>query len=504
LTGEGTCSLALFGTCSNIVYASVCTKPDGGAGIDEYVQKNGPGRNYGIQFTNGPDMRFTTLEDFYGDTGNSFRGAVGFNNREPDSNTSGIPPGFGAAVDDMVVNWKETRLDADSTTCGVGGECATIDSSSGLSYEGNSVVSLTVTDKTPYDAVNNKNDCNGNGSYGDAGDDQDCNNNGILDVTVKLTSEAEVAGEIAILDKVGSTPVYKGNFPYSTFYNSPGTLFIVQSGTTAPQVVAKYEDRNDGTGQRCANALEPSVRGFITSTTTVNATSGRVTVNSYSVKRVSVCVNNNAVQCVTDADCVAAGVGGTCSTAYGDDDGFADTNELCNLVVSFANKSGLDVEDLSATLGTDSPNIECITRSSTFIGVLLDRAVSNPALYPPFQFKVANINRSTLEQVLQAKFTVTVRSNKFDALTRATDITIDLDLSASGGGVANPNNRLYEDFEGGFGNFTREFPRCEQGEHRGVQRIPVPVQRPARLEHAERDERQLLPGLHVGPIHGRQ
>ena len=83
--GQGTCSVLASGA-----YAAVCNKPD--AGIDEFVTKNGPGRNYGIQVSNGPDMRFTTLEDFYGDTGNDFRAALGFNNREPDNITISDPP----------------------------------------------------------------------------------------------------------------------------------------------------------------------------------------------------------------------------------------------------------------------------------------------------------------------------------------------------------------------------------------------------------------------------
>src|SRR5262249_50759632 len=154
----------------------------------------------------------------------------------------------GVAIDDVVISWKETRLDPDTHDCAGSGECASIDASSTLAYEGNSAISLTVIDRTPYDPVNNKNDCDGNGSFADPGDDQDCNNNGVLDVTVKLTSDAEIAGETAILDQVSycsiatskvcsaslpcgggegvCTPsaTYKGNFPYSTLYNSPGSL----------------------------------------------------------------------------------------------------------------------------------------------------------------------------------------------------------------------------------------------------------------------------------------
>jgi hypothetical protein len=441
------------------------------------VQKNGPGRNFGIKNLNGPDMRFTTLEDFYGDTGASFQAALGFNNREPDVNTLGIAPGLGVAIDDMVISWKETRLDADTHSCAGSGECATLETSSTLSYDGNSVVSLTVTDRTPYDSINNKNNCNGDSvcslltsttcttdadctglgtcvpDYSDAGDDQDCNNNGKLDVTVKLTSDAEVAGEVAILDAVApGSAVYKTNFPYSTLYNSPGTLFVVQSGTSAPVVTALYSDRNDGTGSPCKNALEPTVQGFVIASTTVNAVAGRVTVNSYTVALAKVCSGLTSKSCGSDLDCTGFG---TCTLSPGDDDGFADANELSNLIVVFANKSGLDVEDLTATLGTSSPNIECITRSAVVIGALPDKALSNPANYLPFQFKVGNVNRSNVADTLQAKFTVTIRSNKFDALTRATEITLDLDLNASGGGSPQPS--LYEDFEAGFGKFTLQF-----------------------------------------------
>jgi hypothetical protein len=451
-TSNADCTASGGGTCTVTVYTASCTKAN--AVPDEYVQRNGPGRNYSISTSNGPDMRFTTLEDFYGDTGDSFQAALGFNNREPDVNTLGIAPGLGVAVDDMVISWKETRLDEDTHDCAGSGECATLESSSTLSYEGNSVVSLTVTDRTPYDAVNNKNDCNGNGVYTDPGDDQDCDNDGRLDVTVKLTSTAEVAGEIAILNQVSpGSPVYKANFPYSTLYNSPGTLFVVQSGTSAPIVTASYNDRNDGTNSPCKNALEPSQQGFITAATTVSTVAGRVTINSYQVVLAKVCSGLITKTCNSDEDC--SGVG-TCSVlGPGDDDGFADTNEMNTLVVVFANKSGIDVDDLTATLGTSSPNIECITRGAIVVGSLADKALSNPANYLPFQFKVANVNRVNVADTLQAKFTVTVRSNKFDALTRATEITLDLDYNATGGGSPQPS--LYEDFEAGFGKFTLQY-----------------------------------------------
>ena len=117
-------------------------------------------------------------------------------------------------------------------------------------------------------AVNVKNDCDGNGDYVGAGDDQDCNDNGVLDVTVKLTSDAEPTGEIAVLDQIApGSAVYKGSLPYSTLYNSPGSLFVAPSGTYVPTARITYDDRDDGTGARCANALDATARGLVTSTT---------------------------------------------------------------------------------------------------------------------------------------------------------------------------------------------------------------------------------------------
>jgi hypothetical protein len=433
------------------------------------------------------DTDVATLEDFYGETGSQFRGALGFRTREADPNTTGGSIGYGVAIDDMVISWKETRLDTDSHDCAGSGECAVLETASAVSFEGNAIVSLTVTDKTPYDAVNPKNDCNGDGDYSDAGDDQDCNDNGVLDVTVKLTSTAEVAGEIAVLDQ--TTPgsaVYKTNFPYSTFYDSPGTLFIQQIGSQPPQITARYEDRNDGTGSRCKSALEPSQQGFLTATTDVHVTTGRIVIQSYTATNVSVCSINTAKTCTQNTDCLAgeglcnscsllpakpcvpgatsgtnaclSGQGICTSTAgRGDPDGFADTDETIDLAIQFANKSGVDVDDLTATLGTNSPNIECISRASIFVGSLANGAFSDPSTYPPFRFKVASVNRTSVNEVLQAVLSVTVRSNRFDALNRVENIPLDLDYTVTG---STTNAPFVEDFENlpsaGFGKFTRD------------------------------------------------
>ncbi len=447
-------------------------------------------------------MQFTTLEDLYGDTGNQFRGALEMFTRERTFSVPTVAGGFGIAVDDMVVSWKETRLDEDSHThCASGGVCAVLEASAGVAYEGNGFISLTVTDPTPYDAVHPRNDCNGDGDYDDPGDTTDCNGNGKADVTVRVIADApgEVSGEIAVLDAVApGSPVYKGSIPYSTFYDAPGTLFVVQSGTQLPVVRAVYLDRNDGTGSPCRNAIEPSLQGQLESDVAITVTTGRITVNAYKVNLVSTCTSNGA-PCTKNSDCPGGAASTEClrcsvltskpcdpdatsgptfcahtpseqgyctSTAgRGDADGFADANETIQLAVQFANKSGVDVDELTATLGTNSPNIECISRSTINVGSLAAGALSNLATTPAFQFKVANVNRANVSDTLQATFAITMRSNKFDALTRATTITLDLDLNATGNSTT---SAFVEGFEtngaGGIGQFFKR-SNLDQNKH---------------------------------------
>ncbi|HEX4825310.1 MAG TPA: hypothetical protein VFV19_13470 [Candidatus Polarisedimenticolaceae bacterium] len=410
---------------------TTCAAPT--ATIDQFVQKNGPGRNYGVKVPNGPDMRFTTLEDFYGQTGKRFQAAFGFRNFEATASSPVAPNSYGVAVDDMVISWKETRLDEDTHTCAGSGECADIEVKSTLSYDANNLVEVTVTDKSPYDPVHPVNDCNRNGTFTDTGlcngtgpvcsndagcsagqhcvgaDDTDCNDNGIPDVTVVLTSDAEVNGELAVLDQV-SPNVYKTRFPYSVVYNSPGTLYVAVSGTAAPVITARYEDRDDGTGSRCKSSLDPTQQGFLTANTTVNVTSGRIDLKTYQILLVGTVPTN------------------------GDNDGFADTNETIDMPVTFVNKSGLALDDLTATLGTSDPNIECISKPVVTVPAVPGTVANNATVVSaPFRFKVANVNRTSVDQNLKATFNLTLHSRQFDAITRSMTLTIDLDLSTSGG-----------------------------------------------------------------------
>jgi hypothetical protein len=371
--------------------------------------------------------KVATLEDFYGDTGTRFQAALSFYNRETLPTTvSPHTSGYGIGVDDMFISWKETRLDEDTTECA--GVCADLEVASTLAYAASGFVELSVVDASPYDAVNFKNDCNGNASFADAIDDRDCNDNGEFDVVVVLTSIEEPAGEIAVLDRTsGGSPRYAGRFPYSLLYDSPGTLFVQGDGTASPEIVATYDDRDDGTGVRCANALSPAARGFLQARTTVVVTAGRIDFRGATLA-------------------LAPG-------SPGDDDGFADADETLDLAVTLLNKSGLDLDDVVVSLETTDPTIACISRPVVAGGSVVVGAAFTP---PPFRVKVAGapvVQRTSVGQILRATFRVLVRSDKFDSLTRTTEFSIDLDLNQAG--PIPPSKPFIEDFEGAdLGKFT--------------------------------------------------
>jgi hypothetical protein len=140
-----------------------------------------------------------------------------------------------------------------------------------VGYDANGLLAITVTDQSPYDPVNHANDCDHSGTF-NAGDDQDCDNNGARDVLVQVRSAEEFPGEWVILNETApSSGVFKGNLPYSTLYNSPGTIFGAKSGTTDPTFTATYFDLDDGSPSHvpCANTVNTAGTGQLIAVTTV-------------------------------------------------------------------------------------------------------------------------------------------------------------------------------------------------------------------------------------------
>ncbi len=406
--------------CNAPGYVTTCDK-DGTTTVDQFVTANGPIRNMNFTQVNGPDMRFTTLEDIYGDSGEAFQLALGFYVNEP-TPSSPARTGYGAAVDDVNIQWREFRLDEDTTNCATSGACASIDLQSTNFFEGNALVTVTVMDASPYDPVNAKNDCNLDGDFTDADDDTDCDNNGTQDIVVKVLSEAEVAGEVLALNRTSPTGAqWKGTIPISSTMNIPGTLFIVRSGSDFPTVTARYTDRDDGTGKICQNDSSPARQGVVEASTSVFAPAGRMIL-------VSVNLTDN-----------------------GDNDGFADTNETVNAFVTLKNKAGVELTNVTATLSTSDPDIECISQATASLGSMVVDEVKQALT--PFVFRVApSVNRTDINQDVSATFSVTVRSDQFDTLDRPNGFTIDLDLSATGTCTA---TSFSEGFESGtLGQFT--------------------------------------------------
>ncbi len=407
-------------SAANGPYDGVCIAAD--AVADEYVTANGPIRNYDIGDANGPDMRYSTLEDFYGDSGRKFQAAMGFYTQE--GTPSGQPSaGFGVAFDDQVIEWREFRLDADTTNCNTAGvaECAAMELAQTNVFEGSTVLQVTVLDRSP------KNDCNLDGDVTDVGiDDTDCDNDGTRDLYVRAFSEGEPAGEWFLADETSpNSGRFTVNIPTSFSYNSPETLFV---NPGSPVARVQYKDWDDGTGAICKNATDPAQRGTIEESTTLFVAAGRITLKGVRVVDVT-----------------------------GDLDGFADDGEEVELYLTLTNKSGADLEDVSVSIQaadtTSESRIACISRPTVSLGALANRASAETPI--PLKFTVGTVGRLVGEENLSKfiTFNVTVRSERFDALSRNVQFSIDTDLNASGG--SGPTT-FVEDFEvtSGFNQFT--------------------------------------------------
>ena len=442
---------------------------DGDLTFDDFVEINGPHRNMDIYDWNGPDMRFSTLEDIFGPTGNRFQGAIGFLNFETDD-AGGNPttPGFGLTVDDVVVEWREFTLVEDTVTCigaeGTGGgACAAMDVDQINVFEGRSALQITALENNPYGAPDRcsfdsndpdslpdtcgvsgaactdnddcqglalratDNDCNNNGSWQDGIDDTDCDDNGAQDLVVVVTSTAELSangvGEIVALNRQGATNIYEGEIPVSTALDSKGVLFIQVLGSDAPTVTVTYDDWDDGAGNICQNDVDPASQGEVQVSTTFFVTTGSLSVVN------AVLTDNN------------------------DNDGFADPNETVDMRINVQNLSlTTEVRGLVAQLASNDPKIDCILDSFIEVG---DIAGGAQVLSPEaFRFRVANQHRVNANDLFAATFAITLSSDDFDSVASPIALTIDLDLNASGGSGPTSFN---ESFEGGtLGAFTNQ------------------------------------------------
>jgi len=390
-----------------------------------------------------------TLEDIYGDSGPRFQGSVGFVNFEADSNPEATT-GFGIAVDDMKFEWREFTLEQDTTNCAISGTCATLDIQTSNFFEGVARLDITLADTSPHSPTDPVNDCNLDGDFTDDGicsgdnsvicsittadcsgigvcvansdfaDDTDCDNNGTSDVVVEATNEAEVTGEIVVLN--GPGPLYDGSIPISSNYDVPGTLFVATQGIDNPTITVFYTDRNDGLGNVCDNTIDPNpaAAGRIDALSTVFLTSADVTINRAEF------IDN------------------------GDQDFWMDDFETITMQVEISNKTTLDLTGLTIGLSTNDIDVSCITNGIVQHGDLdaLETAVTDGT---PFEFIIGDIGRTDPLADLSIDLTFNIAANEFDSALVAQTLSFAPDLNVTGG--AGPTT-YFEGFEGGFGSFT--------------------------------------------------
>ncbi len=362
-----------------------------------------------------PAVRFFTLEDIYGLSGDSFQGAIGLFNEE---GTTGTQPGigFGIAIDDMFVAWSEVELVPDTTECDPllgGGSCASIEIDQTRIFETSTTVDVTILESTPYDSTNpgDLNDCDLDGAF-DGTDD--CNGNGIPDIVARATSESTDV-EALVLDRIASG-VYTGTVTTSVTYDIDGVLFLIGIGSDFPTIRIQYTDRDDGTGNVCPNDTDPAVAGTVEATSTVFPTRGRVTV---------------------------AGARLTNQAGFGDGDGFADTNETLEMFLTIRNQTGVPLDRVVAWAVTDDPEIDCVLKPFAAVGELAVDELKEAA--EPIVFKVAaDAERTDLFEQFTATFTVTMSATQFDSLLTEEIVILQLDLDGTGGG---PLTTFSEGFE---------------------------------------------------------
>jgi hypothetical protein len=404
-----------------------------GTTADQFVYKNGPLRNMNLEVVNGwIDGRYYTLEDLYGEDGVNYQAALGFAVYEGSASSQPVKA-YGVGVDDMVVEWKEVRLDEDTTTnCAnvtTGGSCATLDTAVSQLYSGLTLIDVTVKDQSAGKGA--KNDCDHNGAYTDAGDKADCDSDGRRDVYVKAWSDAETAGEWVILNETTTIPtksgVFRASLPVSAAYDSPGTIFVSKSGTSQPVVTLQYNDPDDGTGNPCKNDPRSSYWGILQAAVQINVDTGSVVVKGSRI-------TNDALK--------------------GDGDGFADTNETVNMYITLINKTGQDLTNVVARLASNSSYVDCIFRDTVILGSLAKAATVETTGSFGWKVSASAIRAAGQENAdMHVTFNVTLSSDQFDAPLAAQTVIQDLDLDAAGGG--NPTTFL-ESFEAssGLGQFT--------------------------------------------------
>ncbi|MFN7965454.1 MAG: S8 family serine peptidase [Acidobacteriota bacterium] len=321
------------------------------------------------------NIRFNTLEDFYGEfVGSSWQGEIGFVVFEG----TGEQPkqGYGAGIDDVVLEWMEVKPVAQAGAACSGpnfdGQCANISMASQFdTLDGDTEIQVTVVDPFP---TGNLVDCNGDSS--------------VNDVSIDAWSEAESIPESFCLVQTGAgTNTFVGTIRTTTRINKGGDklVYLAINGADNPSVSARYIDKNDGVrGVDNGPDGQPGIAGFdddgvggidnageLCPNTTTLAT-GRSPHQPGQKARYSDdncgCLDNPLVAVTLArfdaADVVVADVivrdTNVAGTGNGDNDGWADPGEVVNVDLVLKNYSNFPINNATLTVATDSPNVQCV------------------------------------------------------------------------------------------------------------------------------------------------
>jgi hypothetical protein len=407
------CAVKSAGTCN----------ATGDVAVDEFVTPAGPYRNHDITAWNGPDMRFATLEDIYGDTGNTFQAALGFVVFEGTAGAQ-AQQSYGLAVDDLVIKWKEITQVPDASNC-TGGTCAVLELSTSNVFEGQTVLTINA-----FDSVTDPgNDCDLSGTVDPPGNDQDCDNDGAKDIVVRVESEAEPTGEIVFLNAISpGSPIYRGFITISSLGNSPGTLFIAPAGADAPTVTVRYNDNDIDPGAptvKCPNSVNPALAGVVVAATNI----------------------------FFPALCDVTFIGPQ-NSDNGDHDLVVDTAETTNMKVRLLNNCGIDLHNCVARISSNDPNVACIIKPQISVGTLpKGSAVVVPT--DAFIWRMANTSRSSATQDFSASFAATMVCDEIDGLSQPQTVSMQLDYDTND--LAQVPAAWEEGFESGtLGKFQAE------------------------------------------------
>lgn len=417
-------------------------------------------RNNGIFIENGVadggvpngDPRFNTLDDFFGPTGQSWQGEVGFFAGEPQPGSDPAVTGYGMAIDDMVVEWVETHpiAQAIGNVCNAGqnpdydGQCASI--ALGVAFntnDGDGQIPVTIVD---FNAATTANavDCNGDGTA--------------AEVQVEAFSEAELVPELVCLEQVSPGSIqYRGQINTTTRIaaNGDGLVYLAYNLADTPSVTARYIDKDDGKraisvgpdGQPGIAGVDDDGDGTIDDADelcpiSTQLAAGRSPHNPGQEARYSDdscgCPGNpllaGTFAAFDPADVLIYDYTIDDSGCAGcDNDGYPDPGEDVTMNITIRNLSSFPLENIQLTAASDSDLVDCISDDRVTIARLGKNGDPDDTFttsVDSFQFSAAaGVSRSSVSQKFGSTWTIAM-----NALARAeagTPLSVDLPISGT-------------------------------------------------------------------------